>query len=305
MLVGWKGENENRWFVLDEGRFFNQSEVSAGSNVVVISAGLYNKPDFKYKSSRFAIDNIEFQITGIGILPANSALFIGQKNLYERYYANGKSNHNYHEHEHGHEHDEETRYDYDYVPVDMHLQTEIIPFTTYQKLGYRPNIVRLEYKYNNLSEYNNIIDKLLTLFPDAAIYAPQPPQQYYSPDMTSKIIQSLLLTIFAMVNIAALFVYWLAVNKPIHTIYSICGANKKEILALISIEWGIITFIAFLGSFLLQYIISPLVKALHVSFEFSILQYALTLVGGYILTMIFIAPQIVKNVRPDIRGYVK
>ena len=301
MLVGWKGENGNRWFVLDEGRFLTQTEVSNNSNVVVVSAGLYNEPNFDYKTSKFTIDNNEFQIIGIGILPANGVLFTGQEDLYQKYYSANKTNY-YHAHE---ENEEEEQQVEDYVPIDSHLQTEIIPFTTYQKLGYQPNIIRLEYKYDNMSTYNKKIDELLVLFPNATIYAPQPPQQFYSSEMMSKIIQAILLTIFALVNIAALFVYWLAVNKHVHNIYSICGANKKDIFLLIAIEWGIIVIIAFLASFLLQYSIYPLIKALHISFEFSILQNAFILAAGYFLTMVFIAPQIIKNIHLDIRGYTK
>ena len=300
MLVGWKGENDNRWFVLDEGRFFYQTEVSNKSNVVVVSAGLYNEPDFDYKTSRFTIGNNEFQIIGIGILPANGVLFIGQEDLYQKYYLANKTNYY-----HAHEENEEDEQVVDYAPIDSHIQTEIIPFTTYQKLGYQPNIIRLEYRHDNLSTYNKKIDELLVLFPNSTIYAPQPPKQFYSSEMMSKIIQAILLMIFALVNIAALFVYWLAVNKHVHTIYSICGANKKDIFLLIAIEWGIIVIIAFLASFLLQIFIYPLIKALHISFEFSILQNAFILAGGYFLTMVFIAPQIIKNIHLDIRGYAK
>jgi hypothetical protein len=294
MLVGWSGKNDNRWFVLDEGRFFTKEEILNSEQYVIISAGLYNKPDFDYKEAQFEIGNEPFNIIGIGMLSSNSILFIMEDDLYSRYYPFDEIQdmHQYHD---VNQSDEEISpgEGISYVPASS--QTEIIPYTTYFKLGYSPNIVRLEYMFESSENFKKINEMLSITFPQAMIYTPSPPVQYYTPDMISNIMQSVLLTLCALINIAALFVYWLSANKSVHTVYAICGANRRKIVLLITFEWLIITVLSYITSLLIQYIASPLTNILYISFKFSFLQYSLILIIGYLLTMIFLIPQITRN----------
>jgi hypothetical protein len=298
MLIGFRGENNDRWYVHDEGRELSSDDEQLVAKNVVISPGLYNRPDFSYANYPLVIAEHTFNIVGIGIIPQNNLFFVGA-DLYEKYYPQNEQVADVYNHEH--DHDEE---DIDYVKVIPQYQTILMPFSTFHELGYRVDIATFMHQYSSLEEFEDFSTRLSITFPNAEIHQPTTPKEYYSSDMQRQLIQALLLICAALINIAALFVYWLSVNKRVHGVYMLCGATRIKVISLMFIEWSILVLVSFLLSFCIEILTTPIFMRIGVTFDFSIQQTILMLVGGYIATVIFMLPQIFKNANLNQRGYV-
>ena len=294
MIIGFKGQNNNRWYVHDEGVELSPEDELNATNNIVVSPGLYNRPNFAYADYPLEIYGQRFNIIGIGIIPQNNLFFSGE-GLYEKYYPYEEQIANVHDHDH-----EEGL---DYVEITPQYQTILMPFSTYCKQGYSVDLVTFMYQYKSNAEFEDFSELLRDTFPNSKIYFPTTPHDYYSGDMNKQLMQAVALIFAALVNIAALFVYWLSINRRVHGVYMLCGATRKSVIKLMAIEWGVLIILSFILSLIIEILIAPILLKIGVTLDFPLWQTLLILICGYIVTTLFMLPQIRRNANLSQRGY--
>ncbi len=287
MIVGWHGANDDRWFVQDEGRFFTETELSEGANLAILSGRLYSRPDFDYASFPTKIASEHFEIIGFGILPTNRIFFTFQDALYEKYYPPTDESQI-------HSHAEDDAFD-ETQQVNVVDQAKIIPYKNFLKLGLKPQVVRLEYDIKDADSYYSILRQLEETFPNAMIMPPVLPQTHFSETMQADLLQAVGIVAVALVNIAALFIYWLQLNRTVYRTYMTCGASKKTVASLMLCEWLVIVSISFFIAILAQNLLTPVTELLEISFRFDLIEYVAIFLGGYLLSLLFMIPQIKQN----------
>lgn len=183
LIAGWKGKNDDRWFVLDEGEFI---DVSSESDVAVVSQSLYPGVAFVEGKHQVDVYGNSVPIIGVGIIPSNAILFTPATELYNKYYVSNDSL--------WHAHDEDSG-DEDFISLVN--ESVIIPMNLFLRYGLDTDIIRLEYSISENAEVNQINEYLSSVFPAATIYKPTLPETEYSRDMVITIIRTLAIIIFA------------------------------------------------------------------------------------------------------------
>jgi len=294
MLVGWFGPNDDRWFVMDEGRFLQHEETEMSTRSVVLSSGLYPHIDLELEVDEYMIGESPYKVVGLGILPSNDLLFIGCIPLYERYYPHEEVEAHFHDDDESDEHNVEERTRF------TTRQTCMVPYMTFLEEGFSPDILRIEYAIRDEETLFALVSSLGEIFPSADIYVPELPQQAYSQATAVAVLQSTGIVIVALINIVALFAYWLIHMKRTHCIYIILGITKFKLVFLIAVEWLLIVLsgcVVYIGLFA---VLRPFLEFLSLSFSFSIMYTILAILIVYCSSMFMLAPQIRKNLSIDL-----
>ena len=296
LIAGWYGRNDDRWFVLDEGSFFDENSSYDSLNVAVVSQKLYPGIAFEGGAHSVSVNGKDISIIGVGIIPAGSQLFIYTNSLYEKYYPSieDKTWDDEHDHEDKDLH-ETMNEEQEHQANELKNETIIIPIDTFIKFGLKPQILRLEYNIANKNELDIIYKELTLIFPNTIIYKPILPEEFLADDMTKAITGASIIIIGAFVNIIALFIYWLIYQKRTHSIYLLCGARKITIVRLIFIEWGIIMLIGYAIYIIIQSVIAPAIDFLSIKLVVELWKHILLYIVLFIVSIMMMSLQIKKN----------
>ena len=285
LIAGWFGRNDNRWFILDEGIFFDNKDLNA--DVAVVSQNMYPGIAFQEGHYTINVEGVDAKIIGVGIIPQSSILFIGANNVYEKYYPKSDSEVHYHE-----EHDEDD--------MDVRLFTTIIPARTFMRYGLSANVLRVEYSMNNVSELAIVSSELKMLFPEADILEPELPVTVYENDMSAAALRSVLIIGCGFVNLIALFTYWLERQRRTHTLYILLGSTKCFIVKTIMIEWLVMMIFGYLVGLTIQVLLTPVMKMLSIYNAITILNTFVIFLVLYVMSMLLMVAQIRKNAKMEL-----
>ena len=285
LIAGWFGRNDNRWFILDEGTFFEDEDTNA--DVAVVSQNLYPGIAFEEGIYTVPVAGVDAKIIGVGIIPQSSILFIGASEVYEKYYPKSDSEVHYHE-----ESDEED--------MDVRLFTTIIPAQSFLRYDLSANVLRVEYQINNESELAVISGELKALFPDADILVPELPDTVYKSDMSAAALRAVLIIGCGFVNLVALFTYWLERQRRTHTLYMLLGSTKCFIVKTIMIEWLVMMILGYLVGFAIQLLLTPVMTALFIYNTITILNTVVIFLVLYAMSMLLMAAQIRNNAKIEL-----
>lgn len=285
LVAGWFGQNDDRWFVLDEGMFFEDDDLDA--DVAVVSQNLY--PGIAFQEGLYTVNvaGEDAKIIGVGILPHSSILFIGAGDVYEKYYPHSDSSVHYHD-------------DNDGDGIDVRLFTTIIPARSFLRYGLCANVLRVEYSLNNARELATVSGELKALFPDADIIEPELPAVAYRRDMILAVLRSVLIIGCGFVNLVALFNYWLDRQRRTHTLYMLIGSTKCFIVKTIMIEWLVIMIFGYLVGLAIQWLLTPIMTALFIHNTISMLNTVVIFLALYVMSMLLMAVQIRKNTKLEL-----
>jgi hypothetical protein len=283
VIAGWHGRNDNRWFVLDEGSFFEAGD--ANKDVAVVSQNLYPLIA-AFDEGAYTVDVAGYKagIIGIGIIPSSDLLFAGDYEVYNKYYG-------YLDHRSTDYHDEA-----DEEP-DPRFFTTIIPAESFLRYGLPANILRLEYTIKTIDELNAVSLELQSLFPGSRVYEPTLPDEVYANDMFVASLKAIMIIICGFVNIVALFVYWLARQRRTHTLYMLFGSSKIRIIQIIAIEWLAIMLAAYIVHTFIQSLINPLMETLRIHYAIDIKETIAVFLILYVSSMLLMASQLLKNTK--------
>ena len=291
-IAGWYGRNDNRWFVLDEGRFFSPSEMENDSSVAVVSEGLYPGIGFAEGLHSVSLYNSSVNIVGVGIIPTGEYLFVNM-DLYHKYSGIKEKMWNHH--------DTARQTDDGLSDSECVNETIILPLPAFLSIGIKPDVLMLEYDIKTETELQSIYKELTSLFPRSTVYKPVLPEADFSAEMKSAIAKSVSIIVCAFINIIAMFVYLLSVLKRTHVVYVICGANKRTIAIISSVEWLVLMIFGYIIYIALCRIISPITDILSIQLVVDTKSNLLLFGFLYIITNAMLFPQIIKNSMHDIK----
>lgn len=105
----------------------------------------------------------------------------------------------------------------------------------------------------------------------------------------------IILMLLALVNIMALFTYWIAKNSRKYMIYRLCGASKNKIYCLIIMEALTICILSIISSIALYEISVPLLNNLDINYILNFSE--ISIIGVIILLLVFINVHLIaKNI---------
>lgn len=165
------------------------------------------------------------------------------------------------------------------------IEIGIIPDTTFFKNEYPIKGIEIITDYNTTVDENNRIKALIQ-------------QEFYDNNMIlpTKIKNSLeninyytilytVLMMIALVNILALFRYWVDQNWRKYMIYRLCGANNLKIYCLIEIEAILIGVLSIIISIIAYYCSLPLLHILSINYILSLKE--ILIITAIILMLIY------------------
>lgn len=284
VVLGWYGENENRWFTQDEGRFLDDSDVESAARVAVVSEKLYPAFEFEEFAHPVQVAGTDVNIIGVGMLPTG-ALFTGDAFDAFRRYAEPEGDRKI-----AHVHDEPE------ATNDKEITgTIILPISTFIDLNLTANLIRVEYSVTSeriLALYHSFLE---SVFPGAQITDPVIAETFYSDSMKVAISRSVGLIIFAFINIAALYVYWLLMMRRTHTLYMACGASKSTIITMILLEWFILTLLGYMLFILVQGFSAPVLNFMRIEPISTAVEQAICFAFIYLTSTSLMVRQVIKN----------
>lgn len=287
VVIGWYGENnESHWFVQDEGRFLDDSDIESAAKVAVVSEGLYPAFAFEEGACSIQVSDTDVNIIGVGTLPAPSILFTNVSEVFERYA------------------------DPERQPkvADMHNElvaeenntasgTIILPISTFTDLELTANLIRVEYSVGServLAQYHTFLE---SIFPGAQIEDPVIAETFYSSSMQTAILRSAGLILFAFINIAALYVYWLLMMRRTHTLYMVCGATRSAVIAMILLEWFLLTLLGYILYVVIQAVSMPILKFMNIVPLRTPVAQAICFAFIYVMSSGLMVRQVIQNAR--------
>ena len=282
LVVGFWGTDQTEgddWCTCLEGGFFTEEEMNGDQHIAVVSEEMYLPADVEWRRRPLVLNDHEYSVVGLGFSSMTTLLFTDGKLMMEYYppadvvYKEGEND-----------------------PVDLEHPWKLeygsailLPNHAYWQEGYSPDLVRIQAMPSLWGQEERFEQKLRLLFPEAKIIPPGDAGDWLSDAVRQNLIQAAVVTILAVINIIALFTYWLRSNQHTYLVYRICGARRHQLFSTVALQWGIIVTLCFFLARLLQWILKPMADYLHISLALSPVQALSILVGGYVVTMLLMS----------------
>jgi len=109
-------------------------------------------------------------------------------------------------------------------------------------------------------------------------------------NIKDKLIEYSVIILVALINIMALFSYWIDKNWRNYMIYKLCGARNSNIYFIIILEAISISVISSIVGILLYYITVPLLQKIYISYVLSIKE--IICIQSIIVFLVFILTNI-------------
>lgn len=285
LLIGWLGQNENRWFIQNQGSFLDKSDCYEKRNVAVISDNLYPYPDVNYANYSYLYDEHEFSVKGLFSSTTNYAFFYGCDGMYEKYYPTTVMEADTDHEEHHFESDKRHPY---------YNQAVLIPYTTFEALSYTPDVVRLEFTVSSLKVRERIGKQLTELFPNETILFPKAADGRYTKEMWYALFKSIVICIASTINIIGLFLYWEKDRMYVYQIYYLVGAKFIDLFKLNVFCWMILLGISLALSRFLANLTKPLTALLNIDVAMTVSQIVSLYLCSMILSFILLLPYLIQ-----------
>lgn len=146
----------------------------------------------------------------------------------------------------------------------------IIPISTFIE---KYNTYTIDVKISGdlmVKDRNMIYEFLKENFAGSEIQQPIRTEDININDVSQNIILFTLLIILALINIIALFTYWVDKNWRKYMIYRICGASSRNIYSIVIIEALLIGLFAVTMGSIIYYLTTPLLKKIYISYVLNI-----------------------------------
>ncbi len=272
--------NRNRWFVLEEGRYFNSEEEAASSPSAILSRNLFPEGVFDLSQHKASYLNQELTVVGLSPIFANN-FFIGMQDLYRQIAPKALQEppqymSSYHDLSYDKQQELERQYKFLSSVV-------VIPYSLFQSMDLVPQLAVLSFNELSASNRNSIFEELKMLFPKAEVHPSLTAEQALSFYTQNDLRYGVLLSIVSVVFIMAMLYYWLDVSYNTQWIMYKLGCAKGTIRRLNIMALLIVLLIAYGISLALSCVLESYFKSLLLSLK-TPLHYHLYL----ILFLIFI-----------------
>ena len=135
-------------------------------------------------------------------------------------------------------------------------------------------------------EKNKFYTFLKNNFKNCNISSPIKSENINIEDIKENIILFTMLIVLALINIIALFTYWIKKNWRKYMIYRICGSSSIKIYMIIMLEVMIIALFSIIVGYLMYYISIPIFKSVYI--EYVLKMEDVLLIQSIMLIIIFI-----------------
>ena len=162
----------------------------------------------------------------------------------------------------------------------------MIPISTFIE---NYNIYAMDLKISDnitTSDKNMLVQFLKENFKGSEIQEPIRTEDVNIEDVSQNILLFTLLIILALINIIALFTYWIDKNWRTYMIYRICGASSKSIFIIIIMEAILIALLAIIIGITIYYITTPLLNSIYINYILDIKE--MFLIQGIILLVVLL-----------------
>lgn len=180
------------------------------------------------------------------------------------------------------------------------IEVGIIPDTTFFKDNYEIEGFEIITPINISNEEKVNISNFLESKFSGRVLLPEKEQTSLL-DINYYTIFYIVLMVMALVNIMALFTYWINKNSRKYIIYRLCGANNLQLYFLIVIEAMLICITSLIISIVFYYISVPALKLLDI--EYILNFFEILTIGIIILLLVYINVHLIirKILKKEIR----
>lgn len=165
------------------------------------------------------------------------------------------------------------------------IEVGIIPDTTFFKDNYEIEGFEIITPINISNEEKVNISNFLESKFSGRVLLPEKEQTSLL-DINYYTIFYIVLMVMALVNIMALFTYWINKNSRKYIIYRLCGANNLQLYFLIVIEAMLICITSLIISIVFYYISVPALKLLDIDYILNFFE--ILTIGIIILLLVYI-----------------
>lgn len=180
------------------------------------------------------------------------------------------------------------------------IEVGIIPDTTFFKDNYEIEGLEIITPINISNEEKVNISNFLESKFSGRVLLPEKEQTSLL-DINYYTIFYIVLMVMALVNIMALFTYWINKNSRKYIIYRLCGANNLQLYFLIVIEAMLICITSLIISIVFYYISVPALKLLDIDYILNFFE--ILTIGIIILLLVYINVHLIirKILKKEIR----
>lgn len=177
-------------------------------------------------------------------------------------------------------------HNYDRKMLQPMLISAVIPISTfmdkYNTYGFDIILSKNATKQQKeeLSEYLNLN------FYESEIKTPKRIENVKIDDVTENIVMFSLLIILSLINIIALFTYWIDKNWRKYMIYRICGASSRKIYFIIVIEALLLCIVSIILGVILYYLTIPLLQKIYINYVLKISE--IIMIQSIIIVLVFL-----------------
>lgn len=174
---------------------------------------------------------------------------------------------------------------------ESRLSSIAIPYTTFIEHEYGIFAIEIIFEQplneEQQKDFNNFIEKE---FNTNTIVKPVKENSNNISSIKNELMKYAIIILLALINIMALFSYWIDKNWRNYMIYKLCGANNQSIYMIISLEAIIISVISCIFGIILYYLTVPLLQKIYISYVLSLKE--IIYIQSIVVLLVFILTNI-------------
>lgn len=250
--VGFMSKNYRSWFIKSEGRYFTNEEENEGLNVVMPVYDLISIDKIISDNTWKDIHEIQYQISNTNYTIVGTIAQWMLLNDVKIYYDSTDSNVGAQP----------------FSPIKL----EIVPYKNFIKRGFEIDAIKIGFNNKTKISLEDVKNALQKVNGNLTVLSPVKYEQTHSRDVISVIILNFILLFLCIVNIIALFSYWLHLNRKEFALMVICGATSCNIMLQMVLGLALMNVISLAIACILQWVAMPLFEAFKLNTNLSILE---------------------------------
>lgn len=279
-LIGWSGtDHQSYWGSYTGGRMFTKEEMENAENVIYMHLMDYEylnggyehseSPEiFEYDSETdsVTIEELKYNIVGTGVLTAGP--------FYE---AMGK--------------------DCEQSAVSDDLSYAMIPYKTFLKNGYEPELILLHFNGMNHSQFMRAYNNLKKEFPNSKITASD--NNSDADRIDGKIAYGkfgLMMELIIGMSLINIISIWISEQRQIVYVYQICGLSKRKLKLFLFAELFFMVVFGEIAALIVQFLLRSPLELIFVRMP-NMLDILVTTISAFVLLAVIFWKRINKNLK--------
>ena len=277
-IIGWSGtDSQTLWGAHAGGRMFTKDEMENAENVIYMHLMDYmslNEANdivvngFEYDNENsVTIDGFEYDIVGTGILVSNSFLTaIGN--------------------------------DCEQTAINDDVTYAVIPYKTFIKNGYEPDLVLLHFSNMNHSQYISAYENLKAAFPNIKITVSDNNSDLDRIDLKIRYIPlGMIMVLIIGMSLINIISIWISEQRQIVYVYQICGLSKSKLKLFLLAELFLIVVFSEIMALIVQFLLRSPLALIFVERMPNIPDILVTTVSAFALIVVIFNRRINKNLK--------